>query len=301
MINGETVRASSSCAANRIGKRLDSRASDQALLRRDLSDGPVPRAGRGRAIRRPGPSRPSRQPTQGMGRRGLGCAQQQRVLVTALIVGNRSDDAGCPEYQAASPFTRRRLLQAGTAGIAGLASTVALAGRASASAGRPCQAHHLPASVRRAVASRHIRHEARRARGHSRRVSTDRDGLAGPLRLRASAAVRHGHRRVCAGPIGQPPDEKPQLGDLLQPDRPRSAGRRHPSARHAGAVSGLRQHGRQAQARPSTRPSRRSWRIRTCCATAASRRVSGRAFWARRSTHSSSPRTPTAPIFGSPS
>ena len=110
------------------------------------------------------------------------------------------------------------------------------------------QARHLPAPVRRAVAHRHVRHEARRPRRHPRRVQADRLDPARPDRQRAPARVREGDRQVRPGPVGPPPDEEPQLGDLLQPDRPRPAARRHPAPRHAGALPGLRQHGRQAQA-----------------------------------------------------
>ena len=58
-----------------------------------------------------------------------------------------------------------------------------------------------------------------------------------------------------------------------------------------------------AKLKPARRPggARRSSRIRTFCATAASRRASTRAFWARRSTRSSSPRTRTNRVSGFPS
>ncbi len=111
--------------------------------------------------------------------------------------------------------------------------------------------------------------------GHSRRVPADRDRPAGPVGQRASAAVRHGGRPVRAGAVGQSPDEEPQLGHLLQPDRPRSAARRHPAPRHPGALSGLRQHGRQAPAGRRSggpvvrlvpaRPARRQRHARPAC------------------------------------
>ena len=181
--------------------------------------------------------------------------------------------ADCPDFRTTCRFSRRRLLQAGTAGIAGLNLPALLQGRARrlrpAGAG---QAHHLPAPVRRPVAPRHVRHEARRARRASG-ASSSRSPPASPglTVSRASAAVRHGDRPVRPGAVGPSPDEEPQLGDLLQPDRPRPAARRHPAPRHPGALSGLRQHGRQAPAGRRSGDPHRSSPSRTSSATAASR------------------------------
>ena len=168
---------------------------------------------------------------------------------------------GCPDFRLTSRLSRRRLIQAGFAGVAGLGLPALL--RAAESGGGlqgAGQARDLPAPVRRPVAPGYVRHEARRALGHPGRVQADRDGPAGPVGHRAPAAVRHGGRPVRAGPVGAPSDEEPQLGDLLQPDRPRPAARRHPAPRHPGALPGLRQHGRPAPARRTTRRSRRSSR-----------------------------------------
>ena len=65
-------------------------------------------------------------------------------------------------------------------------------------------------------------------------------------------------------------DEEPQLGDLLQPDRPRAAAGRHPAARHAGAVPRLWLRRRSAVA-GRERDADVSSPIRTCFATAPSR------------------------------
>ena len=155
---------------------------------------------------------------------------------------------GCPEFLSAGGLSRRRMLAAGSSRSRRTGTAVTLEGRAEFRSRRSCQAHHPAASVRRTLAHRHVRHEARCARGNSRRVQTDRDRPARSFGSRAPAAVRDGRRSLCAGALGEPPNEEPQFGDLLQPDRPRAAARRHPPARHPGALPRLRQHRRQAEA-----------------------------------------------------
>ena len=200
----------------------------------------------------------------------------------------------CHDFRETRRFSRRSLLRAGTAGIAGLNLPTWLRAGASPSATPAGQAHHLPAPVRRPVAHRHLRHEAGRARRDPRRVQADRHRPARPDGHRAPAAVRHGHRPVRPGPLGPSHDEEPQLGDLLQPDRPCAAARRHPPPRHPGALPRLWQHGRPARARSTTRRSPASSPSPTSSATAASRRASTPASWARRMTRSSSARTQPA-------
>ena len=110
------------------------------------------------------------------------------------------------------------------------------------------QAHHLPPPVWRPFAHRHVRHEARCARRHPRRVHADRHAPAGSDGDRAPAPVREGAGQVRPDPLGEPPDEEPQHGRLLQPDRTRAADRRPAAPRHAGALPCLWQHDRQVQA-----------------------------------------------------
>ncbi len=94
----------------------------------------------------------------------------------------RDMTVGCPEFRTTCRISRRRLLQAGSAGIAGLSLPALLRAEQRPGPPRAGQAHHLPAPVRRPVASRHVRHEARRAGRDSRRVPADRHRPAGPVR-----------------------------------------------------------------------------------------------------------------------
>ena len=153
----------------------------------------------------------------------------------------------CPDYRATQRISRRRaLLRAGTAGIAGLDLPTWLG--AAEKSGMQRRARHI-IFLHQFGGPSHIDTFDMKpdcARRDPGRVQADRDRPAGPDGHRAPAPVRHGDRPVRPGPVGAPHDAEPQLGHLLQPDRPRPAARRHPAPRHPGAVPRLRQHGRAA-------------------------------------------------------
>ena len=155
------------------------------------------------------------------------------------------------------PVSRGACSKAGTAGIAGLnLPTLLRAAEASVVGSRPKAKHviflhqfggpsHLDTFDMKPDAPDGIR-------GEFKPIAVQ---PAGPERHRAPAAVRQGARPVRPGAVGPPQDEEPQLGDLLQPDRPRPAARRHPAPRYPGTLPGLWEHGRQVPAgRRSGRP-----------------------------------------------
>ena len=156
---------------------------------------------------------------------------------------------GCPDFRTTCRLSRRSLLQAGTAGFAGLNLPHLLRAAESAGRMRPRAKHviflhqfggpsHIDTFDMKPDAPDGIR-------GEFKPIALGQPGLTVTEHLPRFAKV---HRQVRPGPVGPPHDEEPQLGDLLQPDRPRPAARRHPAPRHPGALPGLRQHGRQAPA-----------------------------------------------------
>ena len=103
------------------------------------------------------------------------------------------------------------------------------------------QVRHLPAPVRRAQPHRHVRHEARRPRRDPRRVQADRDQRRRASRSASSCrAWPSVMDKVTLVRSVHAHDEEPQLGRLLQPDRPRPAARRHRLRDSPRPVPGLR-------------------------------------------------------------
>ena len=99
---------------------------------------------------------------------------------------------GCADFRVDEPLSRRSLLKAGRGGVRRPEPAAPARGPVAEAVGPPGpgQARHLPPPVRRPVAHRHVRHEARRPGRHPRRVQADRLGPAGPHAHRAPAAVR---------------------------------------------------------------------------------------------------------------
>ncbi len=195
-------------------------------------------------------------------------------------------------------LSRRDVLRVGAAGFFGLSLPRLLSAKERVGR-RACAVGDLPASMGRAGAARHVRHEAPRPGTGSRHFQADRQHGSGDSGLRIAAAhggrdgqsLRHSHRHAH--------DEEPQLGRLLQPDRARPADRRSAPARLARSVPRLRLGGRSVRAR-ATAACRPSWPIRTSSATARSRPASTPAFSARRTIRCSSPRTRTSATFRLP-
>ena len=132
---------------------------------------------------------------------------------------------GCLDFRTTCQLSRRRLLEAGTAGIAGL-SLPALLKAEQRLGSSPRAKHiiflhqfggpsHLDTFDMKPTAPAGIR-------GEFQPIATGQPGL---IRQRTLAPVRHGDRPVRPGPIGQSPDEEPQLRHVLQPDRACSAAR----------------------------------------------------------------------------
>jgi hypothetical protein len=84
------------------------------------------------------------------------------------VEGYSNMTQGCPEYQTACRFSRRRLLQAGSAGILGLSLPSLL--KAADSSSFEARAKHiiLLHQFGGPVACGYLRHEARCALGYSR-------------------------------------------------------------------------------------------------------------------------------------
>ena len=304
MINGETVRSKLEMPSNRIGKRLQAGVSDSDLLSEVYLAAVSREPSEAERTAVEPPLQHASRPAQRLGRRGLGRAQQQGVPVTALKMGRAEDNAsGCPGLFArlAGSSPPPPPLQAGSAGIAGLCLPSLL--RAEQSGGLIPRAKHI-IFLHQFGGPSHLdtfdmKPDAPDGiRGEFKPIATAVPGLVGDG---APAAVCDGDRPLRAGSLGQPPHEEPQLGDLLQPDRPRPAAGRHPAARHPGALSRPTEHGRQAQAgrRPggaqlrflSPRAARRQHHARPAC------QLPGQGV----STPSSSPRTRTLPISAFPS
>ncbi len=210
---------------------------------------------------------------------------------------------GCPDFRATSRLTRRSLLTAGAAGFAGLNLPNLLRASEGPTKGVRAKAKHV-IFLHQFGGPSHIdtfdmKPDAPDGiRGEFKPIQSSQPGL---IDQRALAEVLEGHRPVRPDPVGPPRDEEPQLGDLLQPDRPRPAARRHPAPRHPGALPVVRQRRRPVPAGrgPSLAEPRRL--SLTSSATAASRPARPPASSARHTTPSSSAATRTSPTSGSPS
>ena len=163
--------------------------------------------------------------------------------------GNLMPNYACCDISATSRLSRRSILQIGGAGLLGLNLPKLL----QAATGK----HSLPVKAKSVVflyqfgGPSHLdmfdmKPDAPDGiRGPFKPIAIER---AGPVDLRAAAADGEGHGQGHADPQHAPHDEEPQLGRLLRPDRARAAGRRHPAARLARPVPGLR-HRRRSSSR----------------------------------------------------
>ena len=113
--------------------------------------------------------------------------------------------------------SRRDVLRVGGAGLLGLGPAGPAPGRGESSGEGEVVDPLLPGGG--AGAPGPLGHEARRARGDSRRVPADRDDRARALVLRAPAAPGEAGASPDARALGPPRDQRPQRRGLLRADR----------------------------------------------------------------------------------
>ncbi len=208
---------------------------------------------------------------------------------------------GCPEFMSAQRPLTPPAAPGRLGGNRGPGASLALAGRAGRRASTSCQAHHPLASVRRAVAPRHLRHEAAMPPTASA-ASSSRSPPASP----GSSVTEHLPRFATVI------DRFAQIRSVNHRMKNHNSATYYSLTGHAPPIDDIRLRDTQelypaygstvAKLKPAEDPSVPSFvSYPYVCATAASPPVSTRAFWARRSTRSSSRETRINRASGSPS